>query len=118
MWIVAIAWMYVTLMMALAEATSPQGTALGAVITFVFYGLAPLALVMYLLGAPARRKALRAAEAAELARLSQQADDPVDAPSNTPSGPAASVPPGAMSKQADAGSLAAGDAVAPERKEP
>lgn len=118
MWIVAIAWMYVTLMMALAEATSPQGTILGAVITFVFYGLAPLALVMYLLGAPARRKALRAAEAAELARLSQQADGPTDEPANTPAGPAASVQPGVRSKQADAGGLAPGDAVASERKEP
>ena len=28
MWIVAIAWIYVALMMALAEATSPQGTVL------------------------------------------------------------------------------------------
>jgi hypothetical protein len=32
MWIVAIAWMYVALMMALAEATSTQGSVLGAII--------------------------------------------------------------------------------------
>ncbi len=72
MWIVAIAWMYVTLMMALAEATSPQGTVLGAIFTFLFYGVGPLALVLYLLGAPARRKAILQAEREALAR--QQAD--------------------------------------------
>ncbi len=65
MWIVAVAWMYVALMMAMAEATSPQGTWLGAVVTFVFYGAAPLALVMYLLGAPQRRKLRLARERAE-----------------------------------------------------
>lgn len=67
MWIVAIAWMYVTLMMALAEATSPQGTVLGAIFTFLLYGVGPLALVLYLMGAPARRKAIRQAERAEQA---------------------------------------------------
>jgi hypothetical protein len=89
MWIVAIAWIYVALMMALAEATNPQGSILGAVVTFVMYGVAPMSLVMYLLGAPARRKALRAAEEAAHA-----------------------------SHQADAGSLPTGHAIAPERKEP
>jgi NADH:ubiquinone oxidoreductase subunit 6 (subunit J) len=56
MWIVAIAWLYVALMMALAESQHPQGGWLGAVFTFLFYGLAPLALVMYLLNTPARRR--------------------------------------------------------------
>jgi hypothetical protein len=68
MWIVAIAWIYVTLMMALAEATSPQGTVLGAFFTFVLYGVGPLALVLYLLGAPARRKAILRAEREALSR--------------------------------------------------
>jgi hypothetical protein len=63
MWIVAIAWMYVAVMMAVAEASSPQGSVLGAVITLLFYGVAPVALVMYLLSTPARRRALREAEA-------------------------------------------------------
>ena len=64
--IVPIAWLYVTLMMAVAEATSSQGTVLGACITFVFYGVLPVALVMYLLRTPSRRKALRAREAASV----------------------------------------------------
>ena len=67
MHLVVIAWLYVALMMAVAEATNTNtnGTVLGAVFTFLLYGLAPVALVVYLMGAPARRKALRAREAAE-----------------------------------------------------
>jgi hypothetical protein len=67
MYLVAIAWLYVALMMALAEATSTQGTVLGALFTFVLYGLLPISIVMYLLGTPRRRAARRKAEAAELA---------------------------------------------------
>lgn len=100
MWIIAIAWMYVAVMMSMAEATSPQGTVLGAVITFVFYGLLPMALVMYLLGAFGRRKVRLAREAQERAQhvamlASRQA-----------------------SEQADTGGLPAGDAIASEGKEP
>jgi membrane protein implicated in regulation of membrane protease activity len=58
MYLVAIAWIYITLMMAVAEAVHPQGSLLGAFITFVFYGLAPLALVLYLLNTPGRRRRL------------------------------------------------------------
>lgn len=93
MYLVAIAWGYVVLMMAVAEATGPNGTVLGAVITFVLYGVLPLSLVLYVLGTPARRRALRRAEAAEATAS------------------AAPVEP-------DGGGHAAGDPVAPERKEP
>ena len=62
-YIVLIAWLYVTVMMALAEATSSTGSILGALITFTFYGLMPAALVAYLMGAPARRRAIRQREA-------------------------------------------------------
>jgi hypothetical protein len=65
MYLVAIAWLYVTLMMALAEATNPHGTILGAVFTLLLYGIGPLALVMYLLGTPMRRKARQAEESAQ-----------------------------------------------------
>ncbi len=64
MHIVPIAWMFVVLLMTVAEATSTQGTVLGAFFTFVLYGLIPLAIVMYLLGTPARWQARRRAEAA------------------------------------------------------
>ena len=63
MYLVAIGWLYVALMMAVAEAVHSQGSLLGAVFTFVLYGLGPVALMMYLLGTPARRNARRRAEA-------------------------------------------------------
>ncbi len=67
MYLVAIGWMYVVLMMTVAEALSSQGTLLGAFFTFVLYGCLPLAVVLYLLGTPARRRARRAAEQQEAA---------------------------------------------------
>lgn len=95
MYLIAIGWLYVALMMAVAEASASNGSILGAVFTFVLYGLAPTALVMYVLGTPARKRALKAQEAALAAQ---------DAP--------------ATSAQPDAGREAAADAVAPVRKEP
>ncbi len=64
MYLVAIGWMYVVLMMAAAEAMAPNGTILGAVFTLLLYGLMPLALVLYLMATPARRRARRVAEKA------------------------------------------------------
>ena len=87
MHLVAIAWIYVVLMMAVVEATG-SGTLLGALFTFVLYGVLPLAIVLYLLRTPARRENRRRAEA------SAAALDP------------------------DHGGHPAGDAVASERKEP
>ena len=52
MYLVAIAWMYVVLMMAAAEATSSTGSLLGALVTFVFYGVLPLSIVMEVMRAP------------------------------------------------------------------
>ena len=92
MYIVPIAWLYVALMMAVAEATNSNGTVLGAIITFLLYGLGPVALVVYLMGSPARRRAIKAKEAAELAEK--------------------------HSTQPDAGSESATDSVPPIRKEP
>jgi hypothetical protein len=63
MYLVALAWIYVVLMMAVVEAGSPQGTVLGAFFTFILYGVLPLALVLYLLGTPGRRRLRRRAEA-------------------------------------------------------
>ena len=62
MYLIVIGWLYVTLLMALAEAFSSQGSVLGAIVTFVFYGLLPMALVVYLMGTPLRRKAIRQQE--------------------------------------------------------
>lgn len=68
MYLVAIAWLYVALMMAVAEAVHPGGTVLGAIFTLLMYGVGPIALVLYLLGTPMRRKArLRAEQAGQAA---------------------------------------------------
>ncbi|MBB4845387.1 membrane protein implicated in regulation of membrane protease activity [Paucibacter oligotrophus] len=65
--LIAIAWGYVALMMALAEATSTQGSILGAVITFLLYGVLPISILLYVMGSPARRAAKQRQEQADLA---------------------------------------------------
>ena len=56
MYLVTIAWIYVAAMMAAAEATNPNGTVLGAVFTFLLYGVMPLAVVLYVMATPQRRR--------------------------------------------------------------
>ena len=97
--LVVIAWLYVAVMMAVAEATATNGSLLGASITFVLYGLLPMGIVGYILATPARRRARRAREAAA---------EGANAP---PAQPGASIPP-------DEGRESATDApIAPVRKE-
>lgn len=78
MYIVPIAWMFVVVLMTIAEATSTQGTLLGAFFTFLLYGLLPLVIVMYVLGTPGRRRARLAAEAAEAAAIDTSSGGPGD----------------------------------------
>jgi membrane protein implicated in regulation of membrane protease activity len=94
MHIVAIAWMFVVVLMAVAEATSTQGTVLGAFFTLLLYGALPLSIVMYVLGTPGRKRARQRAEAAEQAAASAAVAD------------------------GDGSGHAAGAGLAPERKEP
>ncbi len=101
MYLVAIAWLYVALMMALAEATSTQGSVLGAIFTFLLYGALPISIVMYVMATPARREARRRAEAAQAQAASADA---------------AAAP--ATSAQPDGGDHAAAGGLAAERKEP
>ncbi len=51
MYIIAIGWLYITLLMA---ATEPSLTA--GVLTFSLYGALPLGLLLWLLGTPQRRR--------------------------------------------------------------
>lgn len=67
MYIVPIAWLYVTVMMAVAEATNTTGTVLGGIMTFLLYGVLPVSIIVYVMGAPARKRAIKAREQAELA---------------------------------------------------
>lgn len=97
MYIVPIAWLYVVVMMAVAEASNSNGTILGAIVTFVLYGLAPVGLILYFMGAPGRKRKIRAREAAELEQQLRQQQP--------------------ASLQPDAGSQAPTDAVPPVGKE-
>jgi hypothetical protein len=76
MYLVVIAWIYVALMMGVAEANHPNGTLLGAVFTFLLYGVGPVALLIYVIGWPARRAARqrREAQAAAAAQPSGEPD--------------------------------------------
>ena len=64
MYIVAIAWIYVTLLMSITEESILAGIS-----TFFFYGLLPCSIVMYLMGAPSRNRALKAKEKEEHERM-------------------------------------------------
>lgn len=97
MYIVPLGWIYVALMMAVAEATSSTGTVLGAVITFLLYGMLPVGLVVYVLGASARAQAVKAREQAQTLSAN-------------------GIQPSAL--QPDAGGKTSADTVAPVRKEP
>ncbi len=71
MYIVAIAWIYVALMMGVAEATNTNGTVLGGIVTFILYGILPTSIIIYIMDSP-RRKRVRLArehEAIELTKL-------------------------------------------------
>ena len=101
-YLIVIGWMYVVLMMSVAEATNTTGSVLGAIVTFFLYGILPVSIVVYLMRSPSRRKAMKAREAAEDAARAQAAL--------------------ATSTDPDAGGQAAGaaeaDGVAAVRKEP
>ena len=56
MHLVLIGWGYVVVMMAVAEALAPNGTVLGALSTLLLYGALPLWIVLYVMGAPGRRR--------------------------------------------------------------
>lgn len=104
--LIVIAWLYVVVMMSVAEATNTTGTLLGAIITFLLYGLGPVSLVVYLLNTPARRRALKEREAAEREQAKSARQTTTDAVSPDASG------------TPDADGKPPADAVAPVRKEP
>lgn len=51
MYIVALAWIYVVLMMAITEPSVVAG-----VMTFLMYGVVPVTIIVYVMGTPARRR--------------------------------------------------------------
>lgn len=108
MYLIVIAWIYVALMMSVAEATSSNGTLLGALMTFVLYGAGPVLLVVYLMGAPARGRAIKKREAAAREQYAAASQ-----------GSAASIEPDADSHAPGRAEAVATDTrVAPVRKKP
>jgi biotin transporter BioY len=78
--IIAIGWLYVVLLMALTERNIVAG-----VLTFVLYGLLPLTAVLYIMGTPARRRRARASELAQQqaqVEATSNQDDPPKHPSH------------------------------------
>jgi len=61
--VVAIGWLFVVLLFAAVQWLSPQGSGLVALLLVFGAGVAPLAVVLYVMGAPARRRRRRAREA-------------------------------------------------------
>jgi len=51
MYIVAIGWIYVVLMMSITETSVTAG-----VMTFLLYGILPLVVILYLMNTPGRRR--------------------------------------------------------------
>ena len=78
MYVIVIAWLYVALMMAAAEASHANGSLVGALFTFILYGLFPVALVIYVLKTPDRKKARLAKEAQEAQTAALKAADSKD----------------------------------------
>ncbi len=78
MYIIAIAWLYVVVLMA-----ATQDTVLAGISTLVFYGIIPCAVVMYVTMAPTRARR-RKTLAAQQAQAAAQASDLTDADSTTP----------------------------------
>ena len=74
MYIIAIGWIYVALLVAVADTT-----VVGGVLTFLVLGLGPLALFLWLFGTPARLRRKKLREDA-----SPSDEDPPDDPSGRP----------------------------------
>lgn len=73
MYIIAIGWLWVTLMMAVMEPNIVAG-----VLSFTFYGLLPCSLLLWLLGTPARRRRKAAEASAESPVAGNQLADSPD----------------------------------------
>lgn len=84
MYVIVIAWLYVALMMAAAEASHANGSLVGALFTFILYGLFPVALVIYVLKTPDRKKARLAKEAQEAQEAQTAALKAGDSKDETP----------------------------------
>lgn len=82
MYLIAIAWLYVVIIVAVADTT-----VVGGILTFVFWGLGPLALFLWLFSTPARRR-----QRAQQAALDEAAKVEAEAANKENAGPSAPMP--------------------------
>ena len=113
--LVALAWMYVVLMVAAVEASGSDGSFLGALFTVALYGLLPMSIVLYLMLSPARRRARRHAESADADAAAAAAA--ADAGESAQASATARDPESSAGNPPDGGNHATGDPVPAERKE-
>jgi membrane protein implicated in regulation of membrane protease activity len=83
MWVVSIAWTFVVVVFAIAHALAPGGTLLGALLALVL-GLAPLAVVLCIALAAARRRRTRHASTTDPDRSGHAPGDTVAAKREEP----------------------------------
>ena len=69
MLVVAIGWMYVVLMLALSKSTLAAAAGV-----FVFYGVLPIGVILYIIGLPRRARARKRHESVDVA--GERAHDP------------------------------------------
>lgn len=67
LYLIAIAWIYVVLLMSLAESSVIAG-----IMTFIFYCIVPLGLVLYILSSPARKRQIKKTEQERLEQQKSQ----------------------------------------------
>ena len=82
MHIIAIGWLWVAFMMAIT-----QKSILAGLSTFVFYGLLPCALLLYLLTTPARRRRRAQREAGDSAGPKGESSNATAPPVSAPKAP-------------------------------
>ena len=109
--LIAVGWIYIVVLMAAAEAFSPSGSVLGAVVTFVLYGVLPLGVVLYIGSTGLRRRARARADATTVTGSRSDASPVEPAVAKAPRDSARGGDPGG-------GGHAAGAPLPPEREEP
>jgi hypothetical protein len=68
MYIVAVGWIYVVLMMSITEHSVVAG-----IMTFMLYGVLPLTIILYVMGSPKRRRSRKEIEKIQRERMSADA---------------------------------------------
>ncbi|QNP48964.1 hypothetical protein [Diaphorobacter aerolatus] len=112
--LIVIGWLYVALMVAVAEASAINGSVLGALVTFVLYGLLPVSIIAYIFSTPARKRLRKAREEQAERQWRQAQQEAAARPVPAPAGDSAVDPDGGGQPPAAAKNAL----IAPVREEP